>query len=103
MCNLLYWLDKFYNLLEVINTDGLLTQIYVNVASPPQFIDNGFNFIDHELDVSMPVGQPARIVDEDEFEVAITRYGYAPEFVALCRIAAEEARLLAERWRPHQL
>jgi protein associated with RNAse G/E len=93
-----YWFDKFYNLIEVFDADGALVEIYINIASAPQFVDGGMVFTDHELDVLMSIGSPAIIVDEDEFEIAIARYGYTPEFVTQCRAAVEEARLLAEKW-----
>jgi protein associated with RNAse G/E len=93
-----YWFDKLYNLHERFDAAGALVEIYINIASAPQFVDGGIVFTDHELDVLMFIGSPAVIVDEDEFESAITRYGYAPEFVTRCRAAVVEARLLAENW-----
>jgi len=51
------------------------------------------------LDVSLPTGQPARIVDEDEFAAAITDYGYSPEFQAHCRQVAATALQFAQNWR----
>ena len=47
-----YWFDKFYNLLEVFETDGRLFHIYINIASPPEFKNGVMSFKDHELDVS---------------------------------------------------
>ena len=29
-----YWIDKFFNLIELINADGSLHEIYINVAGP---------------------------------------------------------------------
>jgi protein associated with RNAse G/E len=93
-----YWLDQPYNLLEIYDQAGLLEEIYVNVASLPVLKDNTLEFTDHELDVSLLSGQPARIVDEDEFAAAITKYGYSPEFQAHCRQAAAAALQLARNW-----
>jgi protein associated with RNAse G/E len=93
-----YWRDKPYNLLEVLNTDGSLNEIYLNVASPPRVRGDSMSFVDHELDVSKFPGQPARIVDQDEFEAAIAQYGYTAAFQEQCWRAAEEARLLADTW-----
>ncbi len=55
------------------------------------------------LPASPLLGQPAHIIDQDEFEEAIALYGYTPEFQAQCWQAAEEARLLAESWFEKQV
>jgi protein associated with RNAse G/E len=93
-----YWLDKPYNLLEVYSAAGVWQEIYVNVASIPTIDREALTFTDHELDVSLIPGQAARIVDQDEFEAAIARYGYSTEFQAHCWRVAEEACALAEGW-----
>lgn len=93
-----YWHNKFFNLIEVINADGSLDEIYINVAGPLISAGDELHFIDHELDVIKLPSQPARIIDQDEFEEAIKLYGYSVEFQAKCWQAAEEARQLAEAW-----
>ena len=95
-----YWFDRFYNLIVMYRPDGTLAQIYVNIGSPPVLTDGGFDWTDHELDVSKLPGEPARLVDEDEFAEAAQRYGYTPEFQIRCYAAAHEALALAEAWRP---
>jgi protein associated with RNAse G/E len=93
-----YWRSTFYNLLEVIESDSSIAEVYLNVASPLQSHGDEMHFVDYELDVIKLPGQLARIIDQDEFEQAIGLYGYSAEFQAKCWQAAEEARLLAERW-----
>lgn len=93
-----YWLDKFYNLLEVFAPDGALVEIYLNVASPPEVRDRLIAFKDHELDVSKVLPAEARIVDEDEFAEAIDVYHYSQEFQAQMYAVAHEALEIAERW-----
>ena len=93
-----YWLDRPYNLLEIYDPAGLLEQIYLNVASLPVLKDNTLEFTDYELDVSLLTGQPARIVDEDEFAAAIADYGYSPEFQEHCRQVAAAALQFARNW-----
>ncbi len=93
-----YWLDRPYNLLEIYDPAGLLEQIYLNVASLPVLENNTLEFTDYELDVSLLTGQPARIVDEDEFAAAIISYGYSPEFQAHCCQVAAAALQLAQNW-----
>lgn len=98
-----YWFDRLYNSHEWFSAAGILNEIYINVASPPKFVEGGLTFIDHEIDVLKRSGEPTVVLDEDEFEAAITAFSYTAEFVARCRNAAEEAYLLAEHWQPHGL
>ncbi len=93
-----YWLDQPYNLMEIYDPPGMLLEIYVNVASVPVLKDGTLEFSDYELDVSLLTGQPARIIDEDEFAAAIISYGYSPEFQAHCRQIAAAALQLAQNW-----
>ena len=94
-----YWMDKFYNLIEVFDKDGALTEIYINVASPPEIGNEMLSFKDHELDVSKIIPDSARLVDEDEFAEAIVKYQYTEEFQRKLHGVAREALDLAERWQ----
>jgi predicted RNA-binding protein associated with RNAse of E/G family len=95
-----YWLDRPYNLGEIYRANGELVEIYLHVASVPTLTRDGIAFTDYELDVVKHPGRPAEIVDQDEFEEAVERYGYSPEFQARCYRIAEEAAELAARWLP---
>lgn len=94
-----YWFGKYYNLIEVFETTGELLQIYINVASPPEWTDGILKFKDHELDVSKHPPKPAEILDEDEFAEAILKYQYSPEFQEAMYAAARESLELAENWQ----
>ena len=98
-----YWFDRPYNLLEVLEEDGTLAEVYVNIGSP--IIQKGaeLRFTDHELDVLKRAGQPARIVDEDEFAAAAIQYGYSAGFQAYCHQQAQLALKLAESWPGQKL
>ena len=93
-----YWFDKFYNLIEIFETNGKLFHIYINVASPPEFENGIMSFKDHELDVSRYVPKPAELVDEDEFAEAAVKYQYTQEFQEKMYSTANEALELANRW-----
>jgi protein associated with RNAse G/E len=95
-----YWLNRPCNLLEVYASDGAFEELYINVASPPTVNGHTLTWTDHELDVTKLAGQPARIVDQDEFAAAAIQYGYTAEFQARCHALSEELRQLAERWAP---
>ncbi|MBE0672492.1 MAG: DUF402 domain-containing protein [Anaerolineales bacterium] len=94
-----YWHDKYYNLIEVFEPSGELLEIYINVASPPEFNNGELSFKDHELDVSKYPPKPAELVDEDEFTEAIIKYHYSKEFQEKMYAAAREALELAENWK----
>lgn len=94
-----YWLNKFYNLIEVFDVDGELIEIYINVASPPEFENEIMSFKDHELDVVRDMPEPAKIIDEDEFAEAIVTYQYTKEFQEKMYAAANEAVELANHWQ----
>ena len=93
-----YWPGKWINLTEVLDNAGAIIEVYINIASPLQIAGDELHYIDYELDVVKYPGQPARIIDQDEFAEAIELYGYSAEFQAKCWQAAEEARLLADTW-----
>ena len=91
-----YWFTRWYNLLEVWNTEHVLQEVYIHIASPAVLDRSVLTYIDYELDVVRPDGQAARIVDEDEFEEA--RSTYDLQLQAQCRAACEEALRLAAEW-----
>lgn len=94
-----YWYDKFYNLIEVFDVDGILIEIYINIAAPPEFENGIMSFKDHELDVVRDMPGPAKIIDEDEFAEAAVKYQYSKEFQEKMYSAAEEAMELANHWK----
>jgi protein associated with RNAse G/E len=94
-----YWLDKFYNLVEAFDTQGNLIEIYINIASPPEFENDVMSFKDHELDVSKYPPKAAKLIDEDEFAEAAVKYQYTQEFQEKMYSAANEALELANHWQ----
>ncbi len=94
-----YWFDKFYNLIEVFDVNGELVQIYINIASLPEFANREVSFKDHELDVVRDIPGTAKIVDEDEFAEAVLKYQYSEEFQKSMYQAAHEALALADHWK----
>jgi protein associated with RNAse G/E len=93
-----YWFDKLYNLIEVFDVNMTLVQIYINIASLPEFINGEIRFKDHELDVVRDMPGPAQIVDEDEFAEAVLKYQYSEEFQKKMYAVAQEALALADHW-----
>jgi protein associated with RNAse G/E len=93
-----YWHEKNYNLIEAFDANERLVEIYLNIASPPRFDNDGISFTDHELDVTKIFPDAARLVDEDEFAEAAIQFQYTEEFKARMYAAAHEAIKLAEQW-----
>lgn len=93
-----YWLDKFYNLIELFDAQGNLAQIYINIASPPYLEGESLCFKDYELDVFRYPSSPATLLDEDEFAEAVITYQYTKEFQEQMYSVANEALDLANGW-----
>jgi protein associated with RNAse G/E len=93
-----YWPDRWYSVLEVYQPDGTLAEIYVNINSPVKIGDAQLCFTDYELDVSRVLPGQARLVDEDEFQEAVSTYGYSTEFQETCYRVAREAIQVADNW-----
>jgi protein associated with RNAse G/E len=93
-----YWLKRWYSLLEVYTPAGELVEVYVNINSPAEISSTALSFTDYELDVQRLAGDEARLLDEDEFLEAATRYNYSAELQQTCYQAAAEAMELANGW-----
>lgn len=93
-----YWPDRWYSLLEVYLPGRGLVEIYANINSPVEIGDTQIRFTDYELDISRELPGTARIVDEDEFQEAASRYGYSPELRQACYRVAREALAVADGW-----
>ena len=94
-----YWFSKHFNFLEEYEPNGELNQLYANVASQPLVSEGELSYIDYELDVMWRPCQPIQVLDEDEFEAAIHKYGYTTEHQAKCRDAVTEIAALMESWQ----
>jgi protein associated with RNAse G/E len=93
-----YWFERPYNLLEVMDRQGVPIELYVHIASPAHRCAGELRFTDHELDVVLPAAAPPYIADADDFARAIDTYGYTPAFQAACHAACDRALRLVRRW-----
>lgn len=94
-----YWPGRWFSLLEAYASDGSLVEIYVNINSPIEIGASQIRFTDYELDISRRLPHQARIVDEDEFQAAASRYGYSQELQEACYRVAREALEVASQWQ----
>lgn len=93
-----YWPGRRHNVLEVYEPDGRLAELYADITSPIVITADEIRFIDHELDVSQLTGQPAQIIDQDEFAEAAERFGYSDEFVRESYTLAEQLLEVLTNW-----
>jgi uncharacterized protein len=77
--------------------DGTFTGCYANVLTPPRFEGSVWRTTDLFLDIWIPAGGAARILDEDELEEALERSHIDPETADRAREEADE--LLGEATR----
>lgn len=93
-----YWLSGPCNLLEAYSADCYLDKVYADIGSWVRIDGLKIRFVGFELDVSRRPPHGARIVDEEDFHKAASRFGYSTEFQRACLRAARDAVDLADRW-----
>ena len=95
-----YWFSRPYNLVEMYNGSGALTQLYVHIASPARLVDGELRYTDYELDVVRRRGRAPFTIDADEFEQALTGHRAAAGLRNLCYRAVDEVTRLLWSWDP---
>ena len=95
-----YWFSRPYNLLELYDQAGALTELYVHVASPARLLDGELHYTDHELDVVRTWGTAPFTTDADELEQALIGHDSADELRAACHRAVTEVTALLGAWNP---
>lgn len=96
----IYWYSRPYNLLELYDEAGALTELYVHIASPARIVDDELHYTDYELDVVRIWGRPPFTVDADELEQALIGHDSADELRAACHRAVAEVTDLLGNWNP---
>lgn len=93
-----FYLDRWYNVMEIRGKDGAVKQWYANVARPTRVHDGFVDWDDLKLDVEMfPEGDWA-VLDEDEY--AAVEHELTPNERASARDAIRQIVLdLHARWR----
>ncbi|MGN6089622.1 MAG: DUF402 domain-containing protein [Actinomycetales bacterium] len=82
---------------------GATTAVYVDMTTPPQWVESGagrsVRMVDLDLDVVREQSGRVFIDDEDEFADHQVRFGYPQEVIEMARHCADEvyAAVLAER------
>lgn len=95
------WFDRWYNVLEVLDSQGKLVELYAHIASPVTVTEGVVSFVDYELDVvkQAATAEPPQLVDEDEFAEAVEFHGYPVTLQKRCYRAAAEVTALLASWQ----
>jgi protein associated with RNAse G/E len=81
--------------LSVAGATGVLHHYYCNLGEPGAWQGNIYHFVDLDLDVVIYPDGRHLLLDEDEFAVHTTRFGYPADVVAATRQAAQDVLALA--------
>lgn len=85
-----YWLDRWYNIFRFANPSGELRSYYCNVNVPPTFDGETLSYVDLDIDILVEPDFSYRIVDLEEFERNVTRYGYSAPIQSGARKAIDQ-------------
>lgn len=91
-----YWLDRWYNVFQFLESDGRTRLWYCNVNSPPTFADGVLSYVDLDIDVLVQPNRSYEVVDLDEFDQNARSFGYAPETISQARSAIDDLISLIE-------
>ncbi|HEU0075085.1 MAG TPA: DUF402 domain-containing protein [Dehalococcoidia bacterium] len=95
-----YWPDRWFNVIRLELPERGLYGYYCNIATPLQFDGATVNYVDLQLDVLVRAETDGSLThtleDEDEFEAARERYGYAGALLSRCYSAVEELVRMVE-------
>lgn len=81
--------DEWFNAMFDFKPDGSPLMIYCNVTLPYSVDSEGLSWVDLDLDVVMPAGSRASVVDVEEFEAHSCVYAYPESVVERARATAD--------------
>lgn len=74
-----YWKNEYYNVFQFYEPDGEFRNFYCNLNLPPIFANNILNYVDMDIDILIWKDFSVEILDMDEYETNIQKYGYPGE------------------------
>lgn len=63
-----YYLDQWFNVFQIFNTQGELKGWYCNIGRPPELTEGELHYVDLALDLFVYPDGRQLVLDEDEFE-----------------------------------
>jgi protein associated with RNAse G/E len=91
-----YWLDRWYNIFRFAEPTGELRSYYCNVNVPPAFDGQVLSYVDLDIDILVEPDLSYRIVDLDDFEQNVDRFGYSEDVQTKARQGLEKLIELIE-------
>ncbi|MGI9065665.1 MAG: DUF402 domain-containing protein [Pyrinomonadaceae bacterium] len=85
-----YWLDRWYNVFRFAHPNGELRNYYCNVNVPPTFDGEILSYADLDLDILVNPDFSYQLLDSEDFEANIQRYGYSADVQNNARRAVDE-------------
>ncbi|HSE22234.1 MAG TPA: DUF402 domain-containing protein [Pyrinomonadaceae bacterium] len=85
-----YWLNRWYNVFRFSEPDGELLSYYCNVNLPPKLAADSLTYVDLDIDILVQPNFTFQILDTEDFEANILRYGYTREVQAGVHKATDE-------------
>ena len=74
-----YWLDRWYNIFQFLDSDGATKLFYCNVNMRPEISRGILSYIDLDLDILVLPDSSYQVLDLEEFEANAARYGYTDQ------------------------
>ena len=74
-----YWLNRWYNVFRFSQPNGELLSYYCNVNLPPKLAADSLTYVDLDIDILVQPNLTFQILDTEDFEANILRYGYTHE------------------------
>ena len=71
-----YWLDRWYNIFQFLESDGTTKLFYCNVSMPPVISGGVLSYTDLDIDILVQPDWSFRVLDLEEFEANALQFGY---------------------------
>jgi len=98
-----YWLDRWYNIFRFARPDGQLRNYYCNVNVPATFDGETLSYVDLDLDILVDPDFSYKVLDVEDFESNVLRYGYTEKVQSKARQALDElVRMIEMRVFPFE-
>ncbi len=72
-----FFKDRFYNIIAMLKKDGIY--FYCNLSSPAIIDKEGLKYIDYDLDLRILPDFTYQVLDENEYQLNIEKYGYSKD------------------------
>jgi protein associated with RNAse G/E len=74
-----YWLDRWYNIFRFHDPNGEFRNFYCNISMPAVFENGVLDYVDLDIDVLVWPDSSYEILDKEEYEENVIKFGYAQD------------------------